>query len=282
MANVVAYAQAVSHIHIYAGVSNEIPSNPQPGTPLWFKNGSAWDINSNGGYSQSPACIYLDDNYPEVYPGKFQTATTFVGLAATFSGGGIPDSDAASLGTYIELRFVSLQGPVGGTLTIWDENINPLDPPAILSVPVGTTNGQSRMNLSKGDPMDPGSDPYGHIHNRRITVDKPGLYVVGVQLLDTANNGPEGGPIHAPSLTNYFYLQAGVWLSDFSRSNNVATARFGLPNYSTNFVFEVSTNLARTNWTAIQSIAGQNQMTWVTDTNATTPSRFYRIRMGSD
>ena len=104
----VATAQPVSHIHIYAGVSNEIPYGPQPGTPLWFKNGSTWDTNSNGGYSQSPACIYLDDNYPEVYPGQFQTATTFVGLAATFSGGGLPDKDAASLGTYIELRFVNL------------------------------------------------------------------------------------------------------------------------------------------------------------------------------
>jgi hypothetical protein len=277
-----ARAQAVSHIHIYAGVSNEIPYNPQPGTPLWFKNGTAWDIHSNGGDSQSPACIYLDNNYPAVYPGQYQTATTFVGLAATFYSGGIPDPDAASPGTYIELRFVSLQGPAGGTLTIWDENIDPLNPPVMLSVPVGTTNGQDRMNLSQGDPMDPGSDPYGHIHNRRITVDKPGLYVVGLQLLDTSNNGPDGGPVHTPSTTNYFYFQAGLWLSDFSRSNGVAMARFGLPNYSTNFVFEASTNLARTNWTASQNISGQNQLMWVTDTNATTPSRFYRLRMGKD
>jgi hypothetical protein len=273
-----ASAQTISHIHIYAGVSNEVPYSPQPGTPLWFKNGADWDINSNGGYTQSPACIYLDDNYPAVYPEQFQTATTFVGLAATFFSGGIPDPDAASIGTYIELRFVSLQGPAGGALTIWDENLNPLNPPVMLSVPVGTTNGQARLNLSSGDPMDPNSDPYGHIHNRRITVNKPGLYVVGLQLLDTSSNGPGGGPLHTPSTTNYFYFQAGIWLSDFSRSNGVATARFGLPNYSTNFVFEATTNLSLHNWTVLQSISGQNQMAWVTDPGATAPRRFYRLR----
>ena len=265
------------HAHIYAGALGQ-----DPGDPLWFVTGSIWDTNSYGGYTQSPACVYLDNNLPATYPGLYQTATTFVSLPATIFNGG-PAPYAASLGAYLEMKFVSLQGPAGGSLTLWDENTDPQHPQVMFTVPVGTRNGTNQYNLSEGDPSDPESDPYGHIHGRRFTCDKPGLYTVGLQLVDTSQNGPDGGPIHTPSDVTYFYFQAGLWLSDFSRSNQIATARFGLPGY-TNFVFEASTNLARTNWTTIQTVAGttHSELRWVTDTNAASPMRFYRIRMGNN
>jgi len=265
------------HAHIYAGAPGQ-----NPGDALWFVNGSIFDTNSYGGFSRSPACIYLDNNLPAIYPGLYQTATTFVSLPATIFNGG-PAPYAASPGAYLEMRFVSLQGPAGGSLKVWDETSNPQNPDMIFTVPAGTSSGTNRLNLSEGDPSDPQSDPYGHIHGRRITVDQPGLYTVGLQLVDTSANGPNGGPIHAPSNTNYFYFQAGLWLSDFSRSNGTVTARFGLPGFA-NFVFEASTDPARTNWTTVQTITGttHSELRWVTDPNATMPNRFYRIRMGTN
>ena len=265
------------HAHIYAGATGQ-----NPGDALWFVNSPIFDTNSYGGYTQSPACIYLDNNLPALYPGLYQTATTFVSLPATIFNGG-PAPYAASLGAYLEMKFVSLQGPAGGSLTVWDEITDPQNPAVLFKVPVGTSNGTNRFNLSEGDVSDPESDPYGHIHGRRLTCNKPGLYTVGLQLVDTSANGPDGGPIHTPSNTNYFYFQAGLWLGDFSRSNKITTARFGLPGF-TNFVFEASTNLSRTNWTTLQTITGttHSELRWVTDTNATTPNRFYRIRMGNN
>lgn len=261
------------HVHIYAGATNQTP-----GTPLWFVNGDLWDTNSYGGYTQSPACIFLEANIPDSYPGLYQTATTFSALPATIFTGG-PSPNAAALGTYVELRFVSLQGPPDGALTVWDENLNPLQPTAMFTLPIGATSGTNRFNLSEGDPFDPESDPYGHIHGRRITVTKPGLYTLGLQLVDTAGNGPSGGPVQLPSPVTYFHLQAGLTLSDFSKSNNVVTARFGLPGF-TDYVLEASANATATNWTTISTITGtsHSELRWVTDPSATAPTRFYRLR----
>jgi len=273
---------AQTHAHIYAGALCETPYNPLPGEPLWFVNSDVWDTNSYGGYTQSPACIYLEASLPNLYPGLFQTATTFSALPATVFNAG-PSPYAASLGTYMELKFISLQGPSGGSLVVWNEIDDPAHPAVMFTLPTGTTDGTNRYNLSEGDPLDASADPYGHIHGRRFTVDKPGLYILGLQVLDAAHNGPEGGPIHTPSTTNYFYLQAGLYLSDFSRCNNTVSARFGLAG-STNYVFEASPTNTGTNWATIANITGtaHSELRWVTDTNATGTSRFYRVRKGTN
>jgi hypothetical protein len=261
------------HAHLYAGAVRQTP-----GAPLWFQNSDVWGTNSYGGYSGSPACIYFADNIPDLYPGLYQSATTFSALPATIFTGG-PSPYAASLGTYIELRFVSLQGPAGGELIVWNEIDDPAHPAAMLTLPVGATNGTNHFNLSEGDPTDPSSDPYGHIHGRRFTLNRPGLYTVGLQLVDTSSNGTGGGPVQSPSEISYFYLQAGLSLNDFSWSNNVATARFGLPGFA-DYVLEASPGVSTTNWVAITSVAGasHSELRWVTDTNAIQPDRFYRVR----
>ena len=263
------------HAHLYAGVATQ-----GPGVPLWFQNGNVWDTNSYGGYAQAPACIYFESNLPSIYPGLHQTATTFSALPATVFKGG-PSPFAAGLGTYVELRFVSLQGPAGGSLLIWNEANDPAHPSVMFTVPVGTTNGTNRFNLSEGDPSDPSADPYGHIHGRRLTLNKPGLYTVGLQLVDTSHNGAGGGPVQSPSPVSYFYLQAGLHLSNFSRSNNVVVARFGLPGF-TNYVFEASPVLPATNWQTVATVTGtsHSELRWVRDTNAA-PVRYYRLRRGT-
>lgn len=261
------------HAHIYAGAANQTP-----GTPLFFQNADLWDTNSYGGYTQAPACNYFADNYPALYPGLYQTVTTFSALPATIFTGG-PSPYAAAFGTYVELKFVSLQGPPGGVLTVWSEIDNPANPSVVLTLSVGTTSGTNRFHLSEGDPLDPESDPYGHIHGRRLTLSKPGLYVVGLQLLDTARNGPGGGSTHTPSTTTYFYLQAGLHLGNFSRSNNVTTARFGLPGFA-NYALEASPVLPGTNWSTVTNLTGltRSELRWVRDNNATATNRYYRLR----
>jgi hypothetical protein len=260
------------HVHIYAGAVEQTP-----GAPLFFQNADVWDTNSYGGYTQSPACMYLERNIPNLYPGLYQTATTFVSLPATIFNGG-PSVYAASFGTYIELKFVSLQGPAGGVLTIWSEVDDPQHPAVLFTIPTGTANGTNRYNLSESDPNDPSADPYGHIHGRRFTLNKPGLYILGLQLVDTSNNGPGGGPVQSPSEITYFYMQSGLFLSDLSRSNNVTTARFGLPGF-TNFVFEASPTPGGSNWVTVANIVGSDhsELRWVTETN-TASRRFYRMR----
>ena len=264
--------QAQQHAHIYAGVTNQAV-----GTPLWFQNGNVWDTNSYGGYTQAPACIYFQDNIPDIYPGLYQTATSFAALPATIFNGG-PSPFAASLGTYVEMKFVSLQGPPGGSLTVWSEINDPTHPTVMFTIPVGATNGTNRYNLSSGDPSDASSDPYGHIHGRRFTLNKPGLYTVGLQLIDTAHNGPGAGPRHGASPVSYFYLQAGLTLSTFSRSNNVAVARFGLPGFI-DYVLESSPFVKSTNWTTVATITStsHSELRWVRHTNSA-PTGFYRLR----
>ncbi len=268
---------AAQHAHIYAGATNQAT-----GTPLYFQNANVWDTNSYGGYAQAPACIYFEDNYPEFYPGLFQTAATFSSLPATIFKGG-PSPFAAALGTYIEMKFVSLQGPPGGALTVWNEVENPEQPTLMFTVPVGAMGGTNRINLSESDPLDATADPYGHIHDRRLTVNKPGLYILGLQLVDTSHHGPGGAARHSSSAVTYFYLQAGLQLGSFSRSNHVTQARFGLPGFE-NFVFEASPALPATNWTTIATITGtsHSELRWVRDTNATGMSRFYRVRRGTN
>ena len=76
----------------------------------------------------------------------------------------------------------------------WKENdeFAPTATDKIFSVPTGTLNGTHRFNLTQS-PEEGGweSDPFGHFHGRRFTVNKPGLYTVGVQLIDTSKAGPE-------------------------------------------------------------------------------------------
>lgn len=261
------------HAHLYAGASSQTP-----GAALIFQNADAWDTNSYGGYAGSPACIYFESNYPELYPGLYQNVTTFSALPATIFTGG-PSPDAAALGSYIELRFVSLQGPPGGVLTVWSENEDPTHPSMLVSLPVGATNGAGQYDLSEGDPLDPSADPYGHIHGRRLTLNKPGLYIVGLQLVDTSAHGPGGGPIHRPSAVGYFYLQAGLALSDFSRSDDVTAVRFGLRGFA-NYALEASTDLSANDWSIVTNIVGttHSELRWIRDFDRSTPNRFYRLR----
>jgi len=262
------------HIHLAAGAK----STAQDGQ-LYIVNGTTYDINST---PPNTSCLFMSQDDPILYPGLYRTDATFVVLPATLWTGG-PAPSAPAPGSYIELRLVSATGPGGGEIGLWEESIDGTATTKLISLPVGTSNGTNHYNLSEGDPgqgvsTPDGLDPYGHIHGRQFTASKPGLYMVGVQLLDTSKNGVNGGPIQAPSATNYFYFQAGLFVDSMARTNNTVTVRFGTRAFN-NYFLEVNTNLVSTNWFPIEEVFGGNHsdLHYLIDSNATTSARFYRM-----
>lgn len=238
-------------------------------------NAASYDTNSNGGIA--PACFFMNSNYPALYPNLFHTDVTFAALPGTLWTGG-PSPGAAAPGAFIEAKIVSVSGPPGGQFGFWQENEDATATTELFSISVGASNGTNRFQISEGITY-PELDPFGHIHGRRFTANKPGLYTVGFQLVDTSTSGTNGGPIHTPSNPNFFYFQAGPYVDSFVRSNNTVTVSFGV-NSSYDYDLEVSTNLTGTNWVSIYHIIGANHsdIHSFTDFEATNASRFYRVR----
>ena len=136
----------------------------------------------------------------------------------------------------------------------------------------------NQFNLSEGITV-PEYDPYGHIHGRRFTATQPGLYTLGVQLVDTSTLGPDGGPFHSPSNTNYFYFQAGLHVSQARLTNGVMAVRFGSRGFR-NYFLDAADSLPATRWEPLGEITGaaHSDLHWLTDPRATNRMRLYRIR----
>ncbi|MDX1951382.1 MAG: hypothetical protein SFY81_04315 [Verrucomicrobiota bacterium] len=184
--------QIMGHDHLNAGAVA-----PEEGSRLVFQNGSSYETNSGYFFHLIPSTT------SSFYRGQYFIGAPFTALAATSDLGG-PAAGHAALGSYIELEFVSLSGPEGGRFSLW-ETLSAIDEVVLLSLEAGTTNGSARINLSDSD-KSPGSDPWGHIHGRKMVVDKPGLYTIGVRLIDSSSNGAGNQPIHTPSEIYYFHL----------------------------------------------------------------------------
>jgi hypothetical protein len=274
-------AQA-QHIHLAAGAENQ-----SQGSKLRLVNGASYDINSNIGASSppTPACFFMSDDDPDLYPNLYQVEVGFTALPATIWTGGVAGS-AAAQGAYIEAKMVSVSGPVGGEISFWEQNEEATATTRRFTLPVGTSNSTNRFNLSEGVDTPDGPDPYGHIHGRRFTANKAGLYTVGFQLIDTSTAGENGGPIHSPSSPiNYFYFQAGVYIDSMTKTNSTVTVQFGARSFH-DYYLEANTNLATTNWLVIATnilivLPGNpphSDLHYMSDTNATNVARFYRLR----
>ncbi len=260
---------SAQHIHLTAGALSVLP-----GAKLFFSNGYLYDTNSYGGIT--PACIYMNNN-DSLYPGLYQTSASFGALPATIWTGG-PYPYAAEQGSFIEMTMISVQGPSDGEFAFWEENEEGTTATKRFSMRSGTTDSTNRFNLSEGIEL-PEADPFGHIHERRFTADKPGLYILGVQLIDTSSAGPGGGPIHSPSDINYFYFQAGLFINYVLKSNNTVTVQFGSRGFN-NYFLETSPTVHGTNWIQLGMITGGNHsdLHTLVDTNATVSLGFYRVR----
>ena len=224
----------------------------------------------------------MSDDDP-LYSHLYNSDVTLVSLPATLYTGG-PAPGAAAQGAYIQAIMRTVQGPEGGGISFWVENDDATFTTKMFTVPVGTTDSTNQFNLTEGETdvgvdTPDGPDPFGHIHGRRFTSDRPGLYTVGFQFVDTSHAGTDGGPIHTPSKTNYFFFQAGLYLDSFGKTNKIASVKFGTRAFH-NYDLECSTNLTTTNWFKIDGIIGANHsdMHVLSDINATNIGRYYRLR----
>jgi hypothetical protein len=183
------HAQDHAHLNVGALGTNQ---NEQ----LYFANGAAF-IDSSG-YVKT-----LNYTNAGTYAGYFQQNITLIALPRTSANAG-PDPAAAAFGSFIQAGITCLEAPLGGAFAFWDTGAT--------APTISLTVGQTSTNLwvLSENNGSPGSDPYGHIHGRRFTATKPGLYKVAFRAVDTSTNGLGGGPIHTPSATLPVYFEAGV------------------------------------------------------------------------
>lgn len=253
------------HVHVNGGALSVTE-----GSPLAFVNGATFDTNS--AYD-----VYLSLATNGPFAGLYQGAgVTFTALASTFDYGG-PAFGHAADGAFLQLQVVSVDGPSGGEFGVWMQELgNPSRSSPLFTVPAGTGQGTNRFALSESDGS-AGADPYGHIHGRTFTANRPGLYTIGCRLIDTSSNGAGGGPIHQPSELSYFYFQAGLTISAWTTNRQSVGVTFGTTAGKTYYV-EAASDLAAPVWTVFAGpFTGNNRLQSAASTNAAGPL-FFRVR----
>ena len=267
---VASFRSHAQHIHLNAGAESA-----QVGSKLFFANGYLYDTKSYGGIN--PACIFMDTG-DALYPKLYTSDASFTALPATLWAGG-PAPGAAEQGAHLQMIVRSVEGPRNAEFSFWQENEEGTETTKVFTIPTGTLDGTNQFSLSQGITT-PELDPFGHIHGRHFSANKPGLYTVGVQLIDTSTLGPNGGPIHSPSDITYFYFQAGLVVDAIARTNaTTATVRFGTRAFR-NYDLESNATLDPTAWYKVGEVRWSNHsdLHFLTETNATTPMRYYRLR----
>lgn len=253
---------AQDHGHLYAGASAQTQ-----GAPLIFPNGP--DFAAAPGYVGYVKTLTFATN--GTYNGYYQGNVTIAALATTEAHAG-PDDFAASPGSFLQAAIVAVQGPPGGVFSFWNTTAGPT---------YHYTNGFTYTNLWRLTEADgsPGTDPYGHIHGRRFTATKPGVYKVSFKLTDTSTNGVGGGPIHTPSDVLDVYFQAGLSIASQVETNGVTVVTFGSV-LGSDFTLECSTNLGNTNaWFPVDGpVAGTDNFIPFMDTSPAAAPRFYRVK----
>ncbi|MFO1512169.1 MAG: hypothetical protein U1F83_04520 [Verrucomicrobiota bacterium] len=238
---------------------------------LFFSNGSAFDANL-GNYS-FPQILRTNGLNAGYYRGD---VLTFTALAGTLANGG-PITNHAAFGSRLAVQVVSVDGPPGGSFAFWEGDGESDLGVITFSVPVGTTDGTNYLVVSENN-GELGADPYGHIHGREFTTSLPGTYTVGFRVIDLSTNGLNGGPIQAPSDMLPVRFQAGVRIENIQLLTNRVTLSFRCPPGISN-VLEATESLAAPNWQTVAGpLRGNNNLQTLSETNAPTPLRFYRIR----
>ncbi len=259
-------AQIIQHFHVTAGAASTTA-----GSPLYFTDADSF-LAESGYVANMP--LITNTFLPTI--GYYMGGPTF-----TAGSGDGADGPPAAPGARIALVVRAVAGPAGGQWSFWKPGADDEYGNAItFSYATGTTNGTNAFVLSENKGL-PGEDPFGHIHGRAFTVDRPGLYTVWVQLIDTSRNGPGGSPIHTPSPLYRFYFNAGFNIASLARTNDVVTVHFGSRTGS-RFYLEASPTLDEPlDWLPIAGpLSGNNRLRTFTDTPPADAShRFYRLRV---
>ena len=252
---------AQDHGHLNAGAESQLP-----GSKLIFANGA--DFATNSGYIKT-----LTFTNASTYAGYFQGNTTLTVLPATPAYAG-PDPQAPALGAYIFAQLVSLEGPADGEFGFWDTGATA----PTITIKSGETGGTNLWRLTEADGS-PDTDPYGHIHGRRWTLTIPGIYKLGLRVIDLSTNGPAGGPIHTPSDILYTYVQAGVNIVSAQPDIDHTQIRFTAP-LGTNWQVETSDSLTSDAvWAPVgDPVVGVDAILEIADETPVTGNRFYRLK----
>lgn len=196
--------------------------------------------------------------------------------------------DHPATGSEIWIEITSVTGQPGGNFGFWEPGRAPDEETPTISFPTNSPTGNFAFQVSEPVPgIDPAEqDPFGHIHRRAWTADKPGDYFVGFRFVDRSTTN-QGGPWHLPSAVFVLHFKAGP---DFQpKGEHVAGTGFvltwpsqmGIRNPSqTGVVFSIlrSTNPAANDWTPIGTVTGTTAAT-VSFTDASPPAgrAFYRL-----
>lgn len=257
------------HVHVEAGASA-----PIVGSKLIFVNGPAFEAESGFLVHLLPIHSPL---YGDIYYGG--SDITFTSAARTPDNGG-PELFAALPGTHVVMVFDSVMGPPGGAISFWDSFDGFFDATEItFTVPVGTKGGINQFSLSENDGSE-GVDPYGHIHGRKVSANLPGLYTVGFRLIDSAHNGPNGGPQHESSDLAWFNFQSGTTIANIVHLQGKVVLTFGTESGKTYFI-ETAENLGDgNNWhTVLGPIDGTDRLLTEELSAPSVASAFFRLRV---
>jgi hypothetical protein len=263
-----ALAQDV-HGHLNVGAAGQNQNDK-----LVFANGSDFEVNSQ----YVKLLTYTNaTKYAGLYQGNITlTALHSVNLL------GEPDPNAPAPGAFVVGQIVSVSGPEGGLFGFWETNSTTAPG---LSIPTGTLNGDYRFDISESalGAGEPGGDAFGHIHGRRFTVSKPGIYRVGFRALDVSSNGAEGGPIHAPSDLLEIYFQGGV---NIARVERLPEGKVGITfGAAAGYVWQLESkdDFSETTWTPVgEPVTGSDRFIAVEDGRPMASHRFYRLRAVGD
>jgi hypothetical protein len=258
------------------------------------------EYTNGGSYVASSGYIYWltytnAGIYSNLYNGGNPTFTA-LGNGTTSEDEGSGSPYTAANGSFLWNKVVSLTGPAGGHFYFFDvDNIysptrTSTNSPTFV---VGVSDTSTNYLFALSDPVNgagaPGGDPYGHIHGRRIAVDLPGTYTLGLQIIDLSTNGAGGGPIHSPSQVYYATLQAGNTINSIALNSNGANVTFptltsvvNLAGKNTNAIYSLqsTTNLADpAGWTLVATNVGSSYFQTLTDSNYDAGSKFYRLKI---
>ena len=235
--------------------------------------------------------VNASPTYTNYYVTSDENNITFTALDSDPS----VNSSAICPGVQVCLRFLSANGPPGGSFGVWDvanfftvlPNIGYFDynedgndsTGLAFSLPVGTTNGTNFIQISENDGA-AGDDAFGHIHGRQFSATKPGLYCVTVQAFDNANNGTNGGPTQTPSDPLPIFFQAGSQISALTMGTNQVVISFPA-QLGTDYYLQANDDLSNTNgWQTINGpISGNDSFQLFFDNDWNAAQRFYRLQL---
>jgi hypothetical protein len=211
----------LAHDHMPAAATSSAP-----GATLQY-DPSATDYTTRSGFVFALTAGTTNDPYLGYY---YTDDQIFDALAATLDSGG-PVPGHAALGTYVQVKLLSMEGPAGASFGFWEALEDGVDSTNLTwSVTVPYHNGTNLIHVSESDGS-PGSDPYGHIHGRIYSVTKPGFYIATWQFVDTSTNGADGGSVDLPSVPFSTYYQAGLTIAVISIDTNGVNITFAAPSH---------------------------------------------------